>query len=183
LSPRGGEALYWTTILVVRAAATAIADFSIEKAYLGFVGVGGALAVLMAFLLIFNDVAKPSKTGRPSTNGVYWFTMLTAGTLGTIIGDGLMRAFPTPEIGVLISVASATALLAAMLGLRGKEAHALGASYWIAIVGVRWWGTNTGDVLGFLAGLTSSMAVTAAAMAVQLLVWQNQAEPQMGGAP
>ena len=61
-----------------------------------------------------------------------------------------------------------------MLAIRARLNWTFGASYWIAIVAVRWWGTNTGDISKYLTSLPVSMAVTAAGMAALLTFMPNQ---------
>jgi len=47
------------------------------------------------------------------------------------------------------------------------------ASYWIAVVAVRWWGTNVGDASKFLLSIGFSMATTGAVLVLVLLVWRQ----------
>ena len=176
-SRHGSEAFYWLSILVVRAAATQIADFSINQAYLSYLLVTVVLAALLVALVILHHRASGSKaaTGElPPTNGWYWLTMLTAGALGTVVGDGLGHSFGPVSTGVPLSAAMATVALAMILIARSRFALASASSYWVAVVAVRWWGTNTGDIFAFLASLIVSMAVTGTVMALVLLLWRQR---------
>lgn len=177
LTRHGSEAFYWLAILVVRAAATNVADFSIEQAHLGYLTVSAVLAVLLVGLVVVRGRpgAKSPARGLPPTDGFYWFTMLTAGALGTVIGDGFAHAFGPVRTGAFISVGMATVALALILGVRGRMGWTSAASYWVAIVAVRWWGTNVGDILAFLVlGLLVSLTVTALTLAVTLLFWRER---------
>jgi uncharacterized membrane-anchored protein len=174
LLPRGVEAIYWLSILAVRGAATAIADASIDRLHFGFAPTTLAFAGLMAALLLAYRRA-PSGPQLPA-GGLFWLTMLTAGTLGTLIGDGLGRAVPSPQIAYPASLAIATLVLALALWRRSKGWASPGA-YWLTIVLVRWWGTNAGDIFAHVANLVVSMAVTGVAMALVLALWR---EPRSG---
>jgi uncharacterized membrane-anchored protein len=176
LPPHGSEAFYWLAILVVRAAATIVADFTIDRQHLGYLPVSVVLAVLLATLVLLHrrDGPKPTSGDLPPTNAFYWATMLVAGSLGTVIGDGMGHAFGPVQIGVPVSVLLATLFLVAFLGARQRLNWTTAASYWIAVVGVRWWGTNAGDILKFLLSIWVSMAITGGALTVLLILWRSR---------
>ncbi len=173
-SKSGNEAFYWLTILVVRAAATQIADFSVEQRHWAYFPVAAVLACMLVGLVAIHARTRGPEKERtlPRTSGWYWITMLTAGALGTIVGDGLGHAFGPMTTGVPISVVSATLALAIVLYVRRRLQPGAGASYWLAIVTVRWWGTNAGDILAFVTSLVVSLAVTGLALAAVLLIWR-----------
>lgn len=181
---RGIELLYWVTILVVRAAATALADYCTSIKHFAPEIVGISLAALMVVAILVEKSAESSEvfqTGdsalrrdKPAAGLHYWTTMLVAGTLGTVVGDGIGHAFSSPEIGFPFSALLATVAVAAMFTIRAQLKWSLGPSYWIAIVAVRWWGANTGDIFKYLTSLPFSMAVTAAAMTAMLTLAPNQ---------
>lgn len=173
LLPQKREAVYWMTILVVRAAATAISDFLIDVHHFGFVVTGARFAVLFAALLAIPYVSWPSKADNPLPDAIYWFTMLVAGTLGTILGDGLGHSFGPVQIGVPVSAVLATAALAAILWSKRGRSWTYGTHYWIAIVAVRWWGTNMGDIFKYLTTLPASLTVTGLGMATVLFLWRD----------
>ena len=174
MTRHGSEAFYWFSILIVRAAATNIADFSIAKAHFGYAPVAVALAALLTGLIVVHrDLGPKASTGTlPPTNGFYWFTMLTAGALGTIMGDGIGHSFGPVTLGVPISAGTATLAMALILGVQAALKWKTAVAYWVTVLVVRWWGTNFGDMLAFFLGLTVSMAVTGAALAVVLVVWR-----------
>lgn len=171
---RGSEASYWICLLLVRAAATIVADFSVARERLGYTAVSVALGALLTVLLLRRRRGEPTSPTRdlPSTNLLYWGTMLVAGSLGTVVGDGMGHAFAKVQIGVPVSALIASAALAILLGLRHRLAWAPETTYWIAVVGVRWWGTNTGDITKFLLSIWVSMAITGSLLALVLLVWR-----------
>ena len=192
MTRRGSEAFYWLAILVVRGAATNIADFSIISGHRGYIDVSVALAVLLAGLIRLNRRWRPAASAAelPPTGGFYWITMLTAGSLGTVIGDGFGHAFHAVHgvhsicsirIGLFVSAGLASAALALILGLRRRFVLLPAASYWVAIVAVRWWGTNLGDMLAHLLSLSTSMIVTGVVLALVLLFWHSSATADRGG--
>ncbi len=174
-SRRGSEAFYWLAILTVRAAATNIADFSIDTEHFGYIAVSAVFAFLLAILIAIHRSSGPKdSTGDlPPTNGFYWFTMLTAGALGTVVGDGIGHAFSSVQIGVPISAAMGTLALTIILGIRARMVWVSAASYWVAVVAVRWWGTNVGDILAFFMTLSVSMIGTGIALALTLFLWRE----------
>lgn len=184
LLPRGSEFLYWLTIIVVRAAATAIADFSRAVLKVDAAIAGIALAAVLVMSLTFEKPGAksnscerlnvPPKASKPAADLHYWTTMLIAGTLGTVMGDGFGHAFGPLDVGYPVSTLLATVALVAMFGLRARMSWSLGASYWVTIVAVRWWGTVAGDIFSFLTALLISMTVTAVAMTAVLIALPNQ---------
>ena len=175
MTMHGSEIFYWLSILVVRAAATNIADFSIGEAHLGYGLVAEVLAAILAGFILEQRNAGPKASAGdlPPTNGLYWVTMLTAGALGTIMGDGIGHSFGPVSLGVPVSAGMATFAMAVLLGVRGRFHWTTPVAYWITVVAVRWWGTNSGDMLAFFIGLTVSMAVTGIALAMILLLWRE----------
>jgi uncharacterized membrane-anchored protein len=174
-SKRGSEASYWAAILLVRAAATQIGDFAVGKDHVGYPLVAAVFALVMAALLGLRFRTAPLRDAGelPQADGIYWLTMLAAGSLGTVIGDGLGHAFGSMEIGVPVSAGISTVAVGLMLGLRGGLAWRSSLSYWLAIVAVRWWGTSTGDILAFVTSLLLSLAVTGGALLILLIVWRE----------
>lgn len=179
ISSREHEILYWLVILIVRAAATNIADFSTMSAKFGFLAMTILLSILLAVLIAIHirpgAGISASSSDRPPVNGFYWFTMLTAGALGTVIGDGIsFEMFSSMAVGIPVSAAIATTGLAAMLGSPVRRAIAPAAAFWTTIVFVRWWGTNTGDGLAILLSLPLSIAITSGALFLGIFLWPDR---------
>jgi uncharacterized membrane-anchored protein len=186
ISTDGSEAFYWLAILTVRAAATNIADFSIGKAHLAYTLVAAVLAVLLGLLVALQlRLAPRSSSGDlPPTGSFYWLSMLTAGTLGTVIGDGLGHAFSSVSIGVPISAGISTVVLATLLGIRARTVLNSAVSYWIVVVAVRWWGTNVGDILAFVTSLPISLFASGLLLALTLVLWRKrETQRGIGGSP
>lgn len=173
---RGLELFYWAAILIVRAAATNIADYAIAIAHLTYTGTAAVLALILVALVALDRDREKSAAGSssPSTDGLYWFTMLMAGSLGTVIADGLGHGFGPVQTGVPISASMATLGVLAVMAARSRLGSAGIASYWMAVVAIRWWGTNVGDICAYFLSLPVSAAMTAAGLTVLLLVLRTR---------
>lgn len=171
LTSRGSEASYWSAILMVRAAATQIADFFVFRAHLGFVLVGVVLAAILAALIVSRW--QPTSGALPICDGHYWMTMLTAGSLGTVIGDGMGHILRPAQVGIPFSAGLATLTLVAVLRVRARLGWRSSPAYWVCIVMVRWWGTNLGDMTSFSTSLLTSLIGTAALMSSILMLWRE----------
>jgi uncharacterized membrane-anchored protein len=180
-SRRGNEVLYWLAILVIRAAATNLADLGIDRTHLGYIMVSACLAALLVAILALRRASslRPVTGGLPRTNGVYWLAMLTAGTLGTVLGDGIGHMIHPITLGVPISAIIATGAVALILGQRTRldMASAAAATYWAAIVAIRTWGTNFGDIAAFFLSLPVSMMLSGLLLAGTLIVWHEPSNP------
>ncbi len=164
----GSKAFYWGAILLVRTAATNLADFFAH----GF-GLVPALAVLAALLLLVMLVARrvrgaaPVAAGLPSVDGMYWITMLLAGTLGTALGD-----FSSFRTGLGLGGASIvlSLLVAVLVGIKTSRSLAVPLSYWLIVVVIRTAGTSVGDFFAHLIGLWQSTLVFA--VLLMAFLWQ-----------
>jgi uncharacterized membrane-anchored protein len=171
LLPKGFEASYWVLVLIVRGAATLVADFSIKELQLTYAQAAGILAgILVALVVRYRRTVQPPIVAiRPT--GQYWTTMFAAGTLGTLVGDGVGHAFGPVSTGYPVSAGLATvALIIACLAWRRLLVRSV-AGYWLTIVLVRWWGTNWGDISAFLASLPISLVGTAVVLGCVLGLW------------
>jgi uncharacterized membrane-anchored protein len=180
-SRRGNEALYWLAILVVRAAATNLADLGIHRTHLDYIAVSACVAALLVAILVLRRASSlhPVTCGLPRTNGLYWLAMLTAGTLGTLVGDGIGHVIHPITVGVPISAIIATGAVALILRQKTRRymASAGTASYWAAIVAIRTWGTNFGDIAAFVLSLPVSVMLSGLVLAGTLIVWHEPSNP------
>jgi uncharacterized membrane-anchored protein len=88
------EAWYWIAIVIVRTAATNLADFMCGDMKLSRPLVMAGLAVLLAIVVTVAWLTwrshKQTANDRPlvlRADTAYWVSMLVAGTLGTVMGD------------------------------------------------------------------------------------------------
>ena len=170
------DGYYWLAIILVRTAATNLADLATHDLQLGF---GWVIAALVAVFLVLRVSRPPARqaAGVPITDGWYWAAMLTAGTLGTALGDGTAKA-----IGLGAASGSLAVLLAAVVALRAREAFATIAFYWVTVVAVRTAGTCWGDLSADNAGLAASTAASGIVLAGVVLLWRQDAGVAAAGA-
>ena len=182
---RATEAYYWLAIIVLRTAATNLADLMTHDLRLGYPLTLAALAAFIVAILIFvaqrddvgrDGVAPESTDGRklPVTDSTYWLAMLTAGTLGTAGGD-----FTADELGLGVGYGSLVLIAVFLIVLLG--ALRIGKMslfwYWAAIVAARTAGTTMGDFLpsrhGLDLGLPVSTAITLSTLALIVILWRD----------
>ncbi len=174
---------YWLAIIIIRTAATNIADFlagrhgmHIDRMLLSVV-----LALLMAGLAWSshssarsaarnrdNDV--DNMAGSPKANGTFWLTMLVAGIFGTVFGDLCSHTLGSGEAPLLLAATLALVLYAG----RGR-ALATTAYYWFAIAIVRTAGTAIGDWIAesqqLHLGLSVSTMCTGLLFVMTVILW------------
>ena len=146
-------AFYWLAIVVLRTMATNIADAGTHEfglTYPAFLLLLAAFMICMLGvdrLLRFRPDAEPQKTEIPvvpDTNWRYWVLMLSAGVLGTALGDWIA------DDGLELSIAQASLLGAIAFACVLLAAYRFGLSkpwYWLVVVICRTWGTDLGDGL------------------------------------
>jgi uncharacterized membrane-anchored protein len=174
------EAFYWLAIVVVRTAATNLADFFAGDLRLprpwvmaGLVAVL-ALSVAAAWQLSWRNAA--DKTDAQSNllraDYGYWLAMLIAGTLGTVMGDFFSHDL---HLGNAVASTVLSALLAPFLVLGARQLLWSLPLYWTTIVMVRAAGTTVGDLLAArnALGLALSTAVTGLLFIGFLILWRT----------
>ena len=168
------EGWYWLAIVAMRTAATNLADLATHDGALGTVPVCTALAIgLVVILFIRRAIAPEAPTaGVPRADAGYWLAMLTAGTLGTALGDGIADAISLPTATLLTA-----ALVVGALALRSRTLIGLVSGYWLAIVAIRTFGTNAGDMIAHFLSLAVSTPLTGAALFVLLATWRERTAP------
>jgi uncharacterized membrane-anchored protein len=185
------EAYYWLAIIVLRTAATNLADLGTHDLKLGYGAIESGLTVLLIFFLLIDrgrgsaDVSNASIANRqrpnlPATNTTYWLAMLTAGTLGTASGDFVADVL---SLGLGLGSVVLVAIFAAVLLVSWQFGAMSKPWYWASIVAARTAGTTLGDLLasrhGLDLGLPLSTAITASMLAAVVVFWphRNTAEP------
>jgi uncharacterized membrane-anchored protein len=143
------QAWYWAVVIVLRTAATNLADLATHTWAWPYPWVIASLEALQV-LFILPVLPRLSGTGidrdgRPATDGWYWLSLLTAGTLGTAIGDCVAEEF---HLGTGLGTLLLTAILAAVLAA-GRRSRWPKPAYWLAIIAARSAGTTAGDWLAF----------------------------------
>jgi uncharacterized membrane-anchored protein len=186
------EAWYWAVVIVLRTAATNIADLATHTFEWPYPRVILGLTVIQALVILpvlprlvqsGND-----RTGRPATDSWYWISLLTAGALGTAIGDWVAEDL---HLGTGGGTLVLSAVFAVILALGKQSRWTTKASYWLAIIAVRSAGTTAGDWLAFREepglinglhlGLPLSTAFTCALFVGTLFLWSAR-RSHSGGA-
>jgi uncharacterized membrane-anchored protein len=174
------EAFYWLAIVVVRTAATNLADFFAADLRLPRPWVMAGLAVLLALSVAAawqlswrNAADKSDAQGNLlRADYRYWLAMLIAGTLGTVMGDFFSHDL---HLGNAVASIVLSALLAPFLVLGARQLVWSLPLYWTTIVMVRAAGTTVGDLLAArnALGLALSTAVTGLLFIGFLIVWRT----------
>lgn len=174
------EAYYWLAIVVVRTAATNLADFLSGDLKLAKPWVMAGLAVLLAvtvaaaWQLLWRNAAGKTNAGRNLLRADfgYWIAMLIAGTLGTVGGDFFSHDL---HLGNALASIALTALLAPFYVLAARRLVWSLPLYWATIVMIRAAGTTVGDLLAarHALGLALSTAVTGLLFVGVLTLWRT----------
>ena len=182
-SLRTTQAWYWAVVIVLRAAATNLADLTTHTFEWPYPRVMVGLVILQvlvarAVLPRLTSVGS-NQTGRPATNGWYWLCLLTAGTLGTAIGDWVADGI---HMGTGFGTLLLSAIFAVLLALGRRSRWNTKVVYWLVIIAVRAAGTTAGDWLAFRDdpgfsngldfGLPLSTTLTCAVFITALALWR-----------
>ncbi len=195
---RRHEAYYWLVIVLIRTAATNIADF---LAYRVRVPELILTASLLALIAIFgwstrrnsslpspslpsssipsssipsSSLPSPSQHAVPNTTAAYWLAMLSAGVFGTVVGDICEHRFGDGVSAIALSAI----LLVVLFAGRGRAATIL-ALYWATVTVARTAGTAIGDWLAenkaVPVGLPLSTLLSGLAILAVLILWRSSA--------
>jgi uncharacterized membrane-anchored protein len=181
------EVYYWLAIVVVRTAATNLADFFSVDLRLPKPWVMASLAVLLALIvaaawqLVWRNSADNDDAQRNLLRAdySYWLAMLVAGTLGTVMGDFFSHDL---RLGNAVGSAVLCLLLAPFFVAAARRSSLSLLLYWSTIVMIRAAGTTVGDLLAarHALGLPLSTAVTGLLFVALLVVWRK-AKPAEAG--
>jgi uncharacterized membrane-anchored protein len=173
------EAFYWLAIVVVRTAATNLADFFSVDLRLAKPWVMAGLAVLLALSVAaawqvsWRNAAEKTdaQSNLLQADYGYWLAMLIAGTLGTVMGDFFSHDL---HLGNAVASIALSVLLAPFLVLGVRRQLWSLPFYWTTIVMVRAAGTTVGDLLAArnALGLALSTAATGLLFIGFLTLWR-----------
>lgn len=178
-------AFYWFAIIVLRTMATNIADFATHDAKLSY-PVFVALLIAFMAVMIWADRFRTETKERsgaktsgslPATDWSYWTVMLSAGVLGTALGDWLADGGLGVYWASLIGMPFFVAVVWAAYRLELSKAW-----YWIAIATCRTRGTDIGDMLVVMfrsvtsrpVALWSSTALSSALLIGIIYFWTHR---------
>jgi len=176
------EAYYWLAIVVVRTAATNLADFfsvdlRLPKPWV-MAGLAALLAVAVAaaWQIVWRRLADKGdvQSNLLRADYGYWLAMLIAGTLGTVMGDFFSHDL---HLGNALGSAVLSALLAPFFVIGARRLLWSLPFYWTTIVLVRAAGTTVGDLVAArnALGLPLSTAVTGMLFVGLLVLWKSAA--------
>jgi len=173
------EVYFWSAIILIRTAATNIADALIGDLQMNFYLLVGVLSIALIYLALQWQARREAPILSffvPDTTKMYWFSMLLAGVLGTVIGDEVWHIF-----GIANSAAVLTMLMGLLVYFGYRNILILTAMYWFGIVFARISGTAVGDWLAKSidkggAGFTLSTAtmISGLAFIVIAMVWRSK---------
>lgn len=147
----GFTAGYWMSVVVIRTAATNVADLATHDLHLGNLALLGSLAgLLLPTVAAGRRGPQPagSQPGLAATNGCYWIALFLAGTLGTVLGDDTTSRYGQAGASILLCT-----ILGVMFWLRRRQTIDGKAGYWSTVVAARTAGTSLGDLLADQSGL------------------------------
>jgi uncharacterized membrane-anchored protein len=132
------------------------------------------LSVAAAWQLVWrNSVDRPdAQSNLLRADSGYWVAMLTAGTLGTVLGDYFSHDLHFGHVGASVAL---SALLAPFFIAGVRQLLWPLPVYWATIVMIRAAGTAVGDVLAERnnLGLALSTAVTGLVFVAFLISWRS----------
>lgn len=139
------EIYFWSAIIVIRTAATNLADSMLGDLSINFY----LLATFFSSTLLYLALKWQNQRSVPTdsffileTTAQYWVMMAFAGILGTIIGDHL-----ADSMGLFNASLLTTLIMMALVYFGHKKVLPLTAFYWFGIVFARISGTDIGDWL------------------------------------
>jgi uncharacterized membrane-anchored protein len=173
------QAYYWTAIIIVRTAATNVADFLCGDMKLPrtlvILGLAALLIIALAASWQFAWRRLAEKTrGSDSVlraDTGYWASMFIAGSLGTVIGDYSSHDLHLGDAGASLVLVPILALLFVIA--RNGLLRSLWF-YWVTVVTVRAAGTVVGDFVAGknMLGLPASTLVTGILFVCLLAIWK-----------
>lgn len=178
---RAHEAWYWLVIIIIRTGATNIADYLAFRVRTPPVALGLGLVLLLAALAWRTHRAiltGPDADRRlPATDAAYWAAMLTAGVLGTVLGDDASHAIGEGPASICLGL-----LLGLILLVTRGEVRSI-FTYWGIVAVARTAGTVIGDWLAenrmFDIGLPLSTLLTGTAFVALLLIWRSRPDADL----
>lgn len=174
------QAYYWVAMILVRTAATNLADFAAGDLHLPRPWIISGLTLALATTLYVSyrlswrhRVESPRDAKVLYTDTGYWTGMLLAGTLGTVIGDYVSHNLHFGDAEASIFLGGPLLLLFAIGWRRLLWTIPY---YWLTVVMVRSAGTVAGDFLAArnLLGLAISTLVTGLVFSALLLFWHDR---------
>jgi uncharacterized membrane-anchored protein len=139
------ELYFWTAIIIIRTAATNIADGLNDDVHLPIaISIGIFVFCLLVGALIWQHKRQQPLNDIfiPNSNLFYWVMMCVAGILGTLIGDELAHSLGLQFASLLLTI-----LMVGLVAIGYQKFLIFTAMYWFGIAFARIAGTAVGDWL------------------------------------
>lgn len=183
-SERPQESFFWALILIIRTAATNVADVLSDDLSLSLIKIVLLLGLpFLAYAFYWQSQrCKPVITPFvPETPWSYWGAMMLAGVLGTAIGDALWQAMGLSMAAVLLSIGTGIIVIAGY-----RSYLAVTAFYWVGVLLARITGTGVGDWLakstergGSGLNLYTATLVSTLVFIIVALSWKSKGSEQI----
>ncbi len=179
-------AYFWSAIIIIRTSATNIGDIGHDLHLKALLVIAGFAIALFATILAWQ--ASPKERNRKTAQGpgvistvpVYWFAMLLAGALGTVLGDYFSFGL---KIGTLKSAFVLSVPLAIVLYFGGIRLRTQLLYYFLTVVLIRAAGTAAGDYVAHNIGLSLSTLVSGIVFVAFLTLWKDKKHVQVSLSP
>ena len=173
------ELFFWSAILIIRTAATNIADMIAGDLHLDPLMCSLVLALGLSGLALWWQSIRPQPLDPlfvPQTHLLYWSMMMTAGVLGTILGD-----YVADEYGLAYTAGCLSLAMAILVVLGFKNFLVMTPLYWLGVALARVAGTDVGDWLAKSAekggsglDLPTATVISGFAFTVLALFWKSK---------
>jgi len=171
------HAYFWSAIIVIRSAATNIGDIGRDLHIHALLFMAFLAALLLVSLFVWQAFYGKQRQTEPGNNSlatvpVYWWTMLVAGALGTVIGDYFSWGLKLGNLNAALVLGAALAVLF-LLGRKGGLSNLF--YYWLTVVCIRSAGTAAGDFFAHAVfGLPVSTLVSGLVFVALLVLWRER---------
>jgi len=139
------ELYFWSAILIIRTAATNIADMLAGDMHLDILLCTLVLTLCLIGLSLWWQTKRSQPIDPlfvPETDALYWCMMMTAGVLGTCLGDYL-----GDEYGLTLSASYLSLAMVIVVFSGYKNFLVVSPLYWFGVALARIAGTDVGDWL------------------------------------
>jgi uncharacterized membrane-anchored protein len=174
-------AYFWTAIVIIRTAATNIGDIGHDLHIKAPPIIAAFAVVLFVTILLWqaSSRGKNQDTARQgssvlSTVPVYWFGMLLAGALGTVLGDYFSFGL---KLGTLKSAFTLSVPLVLLFIFGRSWLRTQLLYYFLTVVFIRAAGTAAGDYMAKQLSLPLSTLISGAVFVAFLLSWKDERVP------
>jgi uncharacterized membrane-anchored protein len=178
-------AYFWAAIIIIRTSATNIGDIGHDLRLKAPLVIAAFAVTLLVTILLWQAYA-PGKNQRNSSQGstvlstvpVYWFSMLLAGALGTVLGDYFSFGL---KLGTLKATFVLSVPLTIVFLLGGHWLRTQLLYYFLTVVLIRAAGTAAGDYMAKRLTLPLSTLISGIVFVAFLMLWRDEKLPASDG--